>query len=149
MPLWEACQERGLPVVLKNGDTGDIDRLATRLPDLKIVLSHFGGFRESVNRERIAVIQAHGNVTLDSGGLPHRMRYPFAQAQEVMHEVVEAVGADRIAWGSDYPRPTLTADVSYKQQLEFITLECDFLSPVQREQIVSGTALRIYPWASA
>ena len=31
----------------------------------------------------------------------------------------------KIVWGSDYHRPGLVADASYKQQLEFITVECD------------------------
>lgn len=148
MPLWEACQERGLPVVLKNGDTGDVDRLATRLPDLRIVLSHFGGFRSEADADRLSMICAHKHVTLDSGGLQHQMRYPFPHAQEVFQQVVESVGAERIAWGSDYPRPTLVADVSYRQQLEFITVECGFLDDTQREQILGGTALRVYPWTT-
>ena len=58
------------------------------------------------------------------------------------------VGANKIAWGSDYPRPPLVADSSYKQQLEFITVECDFLTDSQRQQILAGTALSVYQWDS-
>ncbi|MHB1356532.1 MAG: amidohydrolase family protein [Anaerolineae bacterium] len=56
------------------------------------------------------------------------------------------MGADKIAWGSDYPRPPLHADNSYKQQLEFITTECRFLTAEQRDQILFRTALRVYQW---
>ena len=63
-----------------------------------------------------------------------------------MRDAVGMVGADKIAWGSDYPRPGLVADASYKQQLEFITVECDFMSEQQRAQIPGGTALRVYQW---
>ena len=86
------------------------------------------------------------NVTIDSGALTYRQRYPFSLAKEKLHEAVEIVGADKIAWGSDYPRPGLVADASYKQQLEFITIECDFLTEEQRQQILGGTALRVYQW---
>ena len=75
-----------------------------------------------------------------------RHRYPFARCKELLHEAVETVGANKISWGSDYPRPGLVADASYKQQLEFITVECDFLSDKQRKQILGGTALRFYKW---
>ena len=82
----------------------------------------------------------------DSGGLTFRQRYPFLRAADLLQEAVELVGADKIAWGSDYPRPGLVADSSYREQLEFITAECRFLSDGQREQILSGTALRVYAW---
>ena len=149
MPLWQACAERGLPIVLKNGAPAEIRRLVKTAPDLKIVLSHFAGAGANSTdeyRERLEIVASSPNVYIDSGGLPHRQRYPFSQAKECLHQAVEKVGAERISWGSDYPRPGLVADASYKQQLEFITLECDFLSGVQREQILGGTALRVYSW---
>lgn len=148
MPLWQACAERGLPVVCKDGAPEDIRKLVKAVPELKIVLSHFAGRfgpREDY-LARLEIIASSPNVTLDTGALTYRQRYPFSEAKELLHEAVEKVGADKIAWGSDYPRPPLVADNSYKQQLEFITVECDFLTPAQREQILGGTALRVYQW---
>jgi len=147
-PLWEACAERGLPIVLKNGELGDVRRLASRLPALKIVLSHFAGCFGSQEeyRERLEIAASAENVYLDSGALTYRQRYPFAEAKERLRQALEVVGAERISWGSDYPRPPLVADSSYKQQLEFITMECDFLSDAQRSQILGGTASRVYCW---
>ena len=57
--------------------------------------------------------------------------------------------AGKIASGADYPRPSLMIEASYKQQLEFITVECDFLSEEQRQQILGGTALQVYKWDAA
>ena len=148
MPLWEACAERGLPIVLKNGAPGEIRKLLRAVPDLKLVLSHFAGCLGPADeyRQRLEIVASSPNVSIDSGALTFRQRYPFPQAKERLHEAIEMVGADRIAWGSDYPRPGLVADVSYKQQLEFITVECDFLSQAQRQQLLGGTALRVYQW---
>jgi predicted TIM-barrel fold metal-dependent hydrolase len=148
IPLWQACAERGLPIVLKNGDPADVRRLVQAAPQLKVVLSHFGGViaAEEQYRERLQIAADAENITLDSGALTLRQPYPFAQAKERLHEAVERLGAHKIAWGSDYPRPPLVADASYKQQLEFITVECDFLSQEQREQILGQTALRVYAW---
>ena len=148
LPLWEACAERGLPIVLKNGDPADIRELVKKVPDLKIVWSHFAGRAGPAEqyRERIEMTASNPNMAIDAGGMTFRQRYPFTEAQETLHEAVELVGADKIAWGSDYPRPGLVADCSYKQQVEFITVECDFLTEAQRDAILSGTALRIYPW---
>ena len=95
---------------------------------------------------RIRIAADSPNVYIDSGAITYRQRCPFLLAQERLQAALEVVGADKIAWGSDYPRPPLVVDVSYKQQLEFITVECDFLSEEQRQQILGGTALNVYKW---
>jgi len=148
LPLWERCAERGLPVVLKNGDPDQIRCLVRSVPSLKVVLSHFAGCfgPNEAYRERLAIAASSANVTLDTGALTYRHRYPFSESKERLHEAVEVVGADKIAWGSDYPRPGLVADASYRQQLEFVTVECDFLTDAQRARILGGTALRVYHW---
>lgn len=150
MPLWRACAERGLPVVFKNGDPAEMRELIREVPNLTMVLSHFAGAagRENEYRQRLKLVASSQSVYIDSGALTFRQRYPFTLAKERFHEAVEIVGVDKIAWGSDYPRPGLVADASYKQQLEFITVECDFLTDAQRQQILAGTALRVYQWDS-
>lgn len=149
--IWKACAERGLPVILKNGEPKEIRRLIKLVPDLRIVLSHFAGSSgpQEEYEERIRIAADSPNVYIDSGGLTFRQRYPFLQAQERLQAALEATGVDKIAWGSDYPRPGLIVDASYKQQLEFITVECDFLSKEEQQQILSGTALHLYKWDSA
>jgi len=146
--LWQACAERGLPLVLKNGAPDTVRQLVEAVPSLKIVFSHFAGVSgpEQEYRERLAIAADSPNVYIDSGGLTFQHRYPFTRCQEMLHEAVERAGASKISWGSDYPRPGLVADASYKQQLEFITIECAFLSDAQRDEILSGTALRVYQW---
>ncbi|MBN1401042.1 MAG: amidohydrolase [Anaerolineae bacterium] len=148
-PLWEACAERGFPVVLKNGAPDEIRRLITLVPGLKVVLSHFAGAWSDQGEyaERIRIAAGSPNVYVDAGALTFRSRYPFVRAQERLHEAVEAIGAEKITWGSDYPRPGLVVDASYKQQLEFITVECKFLSETQRQRILGGTALEVYDWS--
>ena len=150
-PMWRACAERGLPVVLKNGTPDEVRRLIKLVPDLKIVLSHFAGCPgpQEDYEARVRIAADSPNVYIDSGALTFRQRYPFLQAQERLQAALEIVRADKIAWGSDYPRPGLVVNSSYKQQLEFITLECDFLGEEQRQQILGGTALQIYRWDNA
>lgn len=112
------------------------------------MLSHFDGYfcSESDYRARLELVASWENVTIDTGALTYLQTYPFAKAQERLQQALEVVGADKIASGSDYPRPQLHADNSFKQQLEFITSECRFLSVEQRDQILFRTALRVYKW---
>jgi predicted TIM-barrel fold metal-dependent hydrolase len=147
-PVWAACAERGYPVVLKNGTPATARRLLAAAPGLKVVFSHFAGASGPIEefRERLAIVAGEEHATIDSGGLTYRHRYPFPRCQELLHEAVERVGAAKIAWGSDYPRPGLVVDTSYQQQIDFVTVECTFLSDAQREEVLSGTALRVYAW---
>ena len=149
LPVWEACAERALPIVLKNGHPRTVRELLAAVPRLTVVFSHSAGASgaRAEFRERLAIVADSPNATIDSGGLTYGHRYPFPRCQELLHEAVEKVGAGKIAWGSDYPRPGLVAEASYKQQLEFITVECGFLSDGEREEILSGTATRVYQWA--
>ena len=146
--MWRACAERGLPVVLKNGDPDEIRRLIKLAPDLKIVFSHFAGSSgpQEDHQERIRIAADFPNVYIDTGGAAYRHRYPFPKVQERLQAALDVISAEKLAWGSDYPRPSLIVDSSYKQQLELITIECDFLTEEQRHQILGGTALRIYNW---
>jgi hypothetical protein len=148
LPFWQACAERGLPIVLKNGAPAEARKLMEMVPQLKVVFSHFAGTggKEADYQERLNLVAAFPNASIDSGALTYRLRYPFPQAKERLHQAVEKVGAERIAWGTDYPRPGLHCEASYKQQLEFITIDCDFMTPAQRDQLLGGTALRVYCW---
>lgn len=148
LPLWHACAEHGLPVVLKDGEPAKIERLLAAVPNLKLVLSHFAGCHgdEEAYQRRLALAASWEHVTIDTGALTYMQDYPFTRAQERLHQAVELVGAAKIAWGSDYPRPSLHADNSYKQQLAFITKDCRFLTDEQRSLLLAGTALRVYCW---
>ncbi|MBD3183695.1 amidohydrolase family protein [Candidatus Poribacteria bacterium] len=146
--LWKTCAERGLPVVLKNGAPEEIRRLIKLVPDLKIVLSHFAGNSgpKDDHIERLRFVADFPNLYIDTGGSTFQKRYPFSEVKEQLHAAVEMAGADKISWGSDYPRPGLVVDNSYKQQLDFIAIDCDFLADEQREMILGGTASRVYKW---
>jgi predicted TIM-barrel fold metal-dependent hydrolase len=148
LPLWQMCAERGLPLVLKNGAPEEIVRLLDRVPELKVVFSHCAGSHGSEEDflARLRLAASCPTAYIDTGGMAYRHRYPFAVPQQQLRTAVEIAGADKISWGSDYPRPGLVADASYRQQLEFITVECDFLSEAERERILSGTAREVYLW---
>ncbi|MHB9031991.1 MAG: amidohydrolase family protein [Anaerolineae bacterium] len=148
MPFWHKCAEEQLPVVLKDGSPAEVTRLLKSVPGLRLVFSHFMGCSGDQDdyRRRLEIAASWPNVTIDSGALTYLQDFPFPRAQERLHQALRVVGADKIAWGSDYPRPTLHADNSSRQQLKFITEVCSFLTNDQREMLLSGTALRVYRW---
>lgn len=66
--------------------------------------------------------------------------YPFPTAQRRMRELYEAVGADRLLWGSNYP-PVQRA-CSYAQAIGFMREACDFLPGVDRDAILGDNFMR-------
>ena len=75
-------------------------------------------------------------------------RYPFPSAQQYFRELYASADASRLIWGSDFP-PVLRA-CNYGQALDFVRLECDFLSAGDREAILGGNFMQYFaPRAAA
>lgn len=107
--LAEVCVAAGRPILLHSTEpvghgyagkgTATPDRLLAAiaaLPDLDIVLAHWGGglpFYELMPE----VARVCGRVRYDTAASPYLYRHG------VLRVSVEAVGADRIIWGSDFP----------------------------------------------
>ena len=85
-------------LLLKKGvDTGRLIQegaLLDTLPELRVIAAHFGGYLMWDRAKRSLVGR---NVWLDTSSA-----IPFMGSGEAA-EIIEAHGADRILWGSDYP----------------------------------------------
>ena len=115
-PLWEYARRHRLPVLLHTGTTfvaqaplectlpRHLDPVATRFPEVKIVLAHLGHPYEG---ECVAVIRKHPNVYADVSALHYR---PFQLYHSLM--LVQEYGVwDKVLFGTDYPFTTVNASV--------------------------------------
>jgi predicted TIM-barrel fold metal-dependent hydrolase len=115
-PLWKYASEEGLPVLLHTGTTfisqsvleytlpRHLDRVASRFPDVRIVLAHLGHPYEG---ECVAVIRKHPNVYADVSALHYR---PFQLYHSLM--LVQEYGVwHKLLFGSDYPFTTVRASI--------------------------------------
>jgi predicted TIM-barrel fold metal-dependent hydrolase len=115
-PLWSYAQENSLPVLLHTGTTfisqapleytlpRHLDRVATRFPNVKIILAHLSHPYEG---ECIAVIRKHPNVYADVSALHYR---PFQLYHSLM--LVQEYGVwDKLLFGTDYPFTTVTSTI--------------------------------------
>ena len=116
-PLWEYAAENHLPILLHTGTTfvsqapleaalpRHLDPVATRFPDVKIVMAHLGHPYEN---ECVAVIRKHPNVYADVSALHYRS---FQLYHSLM--LVQEYGVwDKLLFGTDYPFTTVNASVS-------------------------------------
>lgn len=115
-PLWRYAEEKHLPVLLHMGTTFVaqaplaftlprlIESVATRHPDVRIVLAHLGHPYEG---ECIAVIRKHENVYADVSALHYR---PFQLYHSLM--LAQEYGVWRkLLFGTDFPFTNVQASI--------------------------------------
>lgn len=120
--LWEYATEKSLPVLLHTGTTfisqaplemtlpRNLDEVATRFPDVKIIAAHLGHPYEG---ECVALIRKHPNVYADVSALFYR---PFQLYQSLM--LVQEYGVwEKVLFGTDYPFTTVNDTVDGIQNL--------------------------------
>ncbi|GGX79980.1 amidohydrolase family protein [Massilia dura] len=148
-PAWELCAELGLPMCIQTGPVGlpQVTALAKRFPNVAIVLDHLG-------RPEVAdgAPYAKAQSLFDLASLPNihlkltprifgDVRKGDARPDTFFPRVVEAFGAQRMAWGSNFPTsPGTLADILATAQEGLASL-----SEEDREWIFSRTALTLYP----
>ncbi len=115
-PLWTYAETHHLPVLLHTGTTfvaqapidctlpRHIDSVATKHPELRIILAHLSHPYEG---ECVAIIRKHPNVYADISALHYR---PFQFYNSLM--LVQEYGVwHKLLFGSDYPFTTIDASV--------------------------------------
>ena len=124
MAMFHMMEDNGmvLSLCLAEGDTqlGEINEVIAECPDLKIAIGHFGmvtvpGWKEQIRLAR------HPQVMIESGGITWLFNsefYPFDGAVKAIREAIDMVGAEKLMWGSDYPR-TITA-ITYRMSYDFV-----------------------------
>lgn len=116
-PLWQYAAKNGLPVLLHMGTTFIaqaplaftlprlIDPVATRHPEVKIILAHLGHPYEG---ECVVTVRKHENVFADVSALHYR---PWQLYHSLM--LVQEYGVwHKVLFGTDFPFTTVNASVA-------------------------------------
>ena len=124
MAMFHMMEDNGmvLSLCLAEGDTqlGEINEVIAECPDLKIAIGHFGMVTAPGWKEQI-MLARHPQVMIESGGITWLFNsefYPFDGAVKAIREAIDMVGAEKLMWGSDYPR-TITA-ITYRMSYDFV-----------------------------
>jgi len=145
--VFRLAAERGLFLLidLAEGDaqTEALGQLADKYPSLRIAVGHFGmaGRGDWLSQIRLA---ERDNVRIESGGITWLYNdefWPFPSAVKAFREAISLVGAEKLMWGSDYPR-TMTA-VTYRMSLDFLLLSAE-LTEEEKKRILGENARAFY-----
>jgi predicted TIM-barrel fold metal-dependent hydrolase len=137
-PAWRAAIEAGLPVCvqMRAPQLPQLETLLKEFPAARIVLDHMGRPNPEDARSLLALAR-HPNLYLKL--TTHNVR-DAAKPAAFVRQVVDAFGAKRIAWGSNYP----ASDGSLKQLLTEARGAVSELPAGERDSIFCGTARILY-----
>ena len=142
---WMEQQNIILGIELADGDAqvGQLEEVISECPQLKIAIGHFGMVTRPNWMSQIRLAR-HTNVFVESGGITWLFNdefYPYPSAVKAIKEAAEAVGMEKLMWGSDYPR-TITA-ITYKMSYDFVTKSKE-LTDKEKQQFLCDNARRFF-----
>ena len=70
-----------------------------------------------------------------------RTEYPYARAQQHIHQLYDQLGPDRLIWGSDMPN--VERYCTYRQTLSYMN-HCDFLNAADRQKIFAANTRALF-----
>ena len=136
MQMMHLMEDRGaiLGIELMDGDAqvSQMEEIIKECPRLKIAIGHFGMVTRPGWMSQI-LLARHENVYVESGGITWLFNdefYPFPSAVRAIREAADAVGMEKLMWGSDYPR-TITA-ITYRMSYDFITKSSELTDQEKR-----------------
>ena len=136
---------RFLLIDLAEGDaqTGALGILADRYSTLRIAVGHFSMAGRGNWMAQIRLAERE-NVRIESGGITWLYNsefWPYPSAVKAFRDAIDVVGAEKLMWGSDYPR-TMTA-ITYRMSLDFLRLS-DALTEGEKTLILGENARVFY-----
>ena len=148
-PAWELLSEIGVSMCIQTGPVGlpQVTALAKRFPEVNIILDHLG--RPDVldgppyaNASSLFELAVLPNIYLKlTPRIFGDVKKGEASAETFFPKVVEAFGARRLAWGSNYPTsPGALAEILATARAGLASVSED-----DQEWIFGKTALGLYP----
>lgn len=146
---WEALAELGLPMCIQTGPIGlpQVRMLAKKFPTVNIILDHLARpivadgppYKEAASLFEMADLP---NIYLKlAPRIFNDARKDKASPETFFPRLVEAFGADRMAWGSNFPTsPGSVAEILATAQACLASL-----SGEERAWVFGGTAKKLYP----
>ena len=139
-PLYAACIELGIPVLILTGHTavarpnepgrpGHLDDVALHFPELTIVAGHAG---HPWTAELISLSWKHENLYIDTSG--HRPKYFPPELTRYLN----SYGSQKVLFGTGYPLMDFAGPLGEVDGLG--------LKPAAKTAFLGGNAARIWGW---
>lgn len=149
--LWKTASDAGLVINMLIGPekAAEASTLLAEFPKLRVVLDHClnlkAGPGMQVVLDQVLRMARHSTLHAKLTFIPtgSATGFPCADMHKPCLAIVNAFGAERCIWGSDFPNSLWTPRVSYAEHLRIFTELLPVATPA-REQILGLTAKRLW-----
>jgi L-fuconolactonase len=161
-PIFAAAERHGVPLfVLAPGFPAELAKVAEAHPGLMLIVDHLG-LRQypplSMDADPweklpgLLALARYPNVAVKLCGaqLLSKEPYPHPDVWPYLHQVIEAFGANRLMWASDFTRLRMVPNGEpwaglYSDSLNLVR-DTPELSIKEKELLLGGTARRLLGW---
>lgn len=166
-PFWEEISRLKVPQFIwtgfqpKDEYLRSLERLKTILtnyPEMDMIIGHLGGNVRppddpnftNTPQELLSLLQM-SNVYFEVGYVlafenwdiwKENYEYPYPLHNKIIEKVYDAVGADRLLWGSD--TPFIYRGCTYKQCQDLVRLHMNFMSEEEKALVLGGNAEKLF-----
>lgn len=150
--MWKTGGDEGLAMCcLANPEVLPVIRkMCETYPETRVVIDHFSrvGMKGSIDQgelDALLGLAEFSNVFVKTSAFYAlgAKSPPYLDLLPMFQQVRDAFGAERLMWGSDCPYQ-VQGEHTYEASLALVTEHADFLSNDEREQILGGTAERLF-----
>ena len=117
------------------------------------VIDHFGHCRPSVDAnpefDGLVALSRHANLYVKLSEFPRasRAEWPYADLQPWYPQLLDAYGAGRLMWATDFP--FIVEQCGYTEGLTLLSEYAPGIDANTMQQLLAGTAEAVFgPWAA-
>lgn len=149
-PVWAYLQDSGMPVCVQmhSRQAASLAAVLSRFPKLVIALDHAARPRLDGGPPYSAAAELFGLTAFDSVFLKitpvtilRANQEPGGDARQLIRTLVDGFGADKVAWGSNFPASAGTLP----ELRQLVSSALEELTEDERRNVLGQTAARIYP----
>ena len=150
--VFQELSDKGLAAcfLCNPGDLGAIDRVCEQYPDLTVVIDHLAriGGNDEIKEEHVAALcglskYAKVFVKVSAFYALGASKPPYIDLLPMIRRLRDAMGAGRLMWASDCPYQVFPGH-TYRDSIELITEHADFFSGDEKQQLLQGTAEKVF-----
>lgn len=126
-----------------------LDQACTRHPETPVVIDHLcrigvGGEIKEAEVKALCAMAKHKKVSVKVSAFYAlgKKKPPYLDLAPMIKQVFDAFGPERLMWGTDCPYQVV--DQTYQESIDLIRKGLEFLSPSDKEWLLTKTAERVF-----
>jgi L-fuconolactonase len=153
MAFFRVIADNNLILSISGGPTihPELRELAAEFPTMPILCPHLAGIRtddaQNPGLQEVLKSASQPNIFIKASGLNYgsagEWDYPYNDRQWVVRALYDSFGPERLCWGSNSPVSAGRGWLTYRQTIESVRSECDFISNDEMNMVMGGNLAKL------